>query len=166
MSLSTLLKITRTRAYLGKKEVAPGTPGAHPDGNATERELHELVTFACELRQRVHQQLCAIAPGEFKPKLIAPAQLASHSAPTCRRVASPDKDRLNTDAVVGAATGLAVLTSGEQEYGGDVILVQVSAINGPPGGGDRHSRRCGTRFAPSTTSPARTSARSASRSSG
>jgi ATP-dependent Lon protease len=105
----------------------------HPDGNATEPELQELVTFACELRQRVHQQLCAIAPGEFKPKLIAPAQVVSHTAPDLQpRVVSPEKDRLNTDAVVGAVTGLAVLTSGEQEFSGDVILIQVSALNGPP----------------------------------
>ncbi len=105
----------------------------HPDGNATEAEVLELVTFACELRQRVHQQLCAIAPGEFKAKLIAPAQVLSHAAPDLQpRITSPEKDRLNTDAVVGAATGLAVLTSGEQEFGGDMILIQVSALNGPP----------------------------------
>ena len=70
-----------------------------------------MVTFACELRQRVHQQLCALAPGEFKPRLIAPAELAAHAAADLQpRPVDPAKDRLNTEAVVGAATGLAVLS--------------------------------------------------------
>ncbi len=45
----------------------------YPDGTMTEPELREVVTLACELRQRVHDQLCILAPGEFKPKQIAPA---------------------------------------------------------------------------------------------
>jgi ATP-dependent Lon protease len=105
----------------------------HPDGNATDDELRELVSFACELRQRVHQQLCALAPGEFKPRLIAPAVVAAHTAKDLqRREAAATQDRLNTDAVVGAATGLAVQVRDGQEVGGDVILIQVSAINGSP----------------------------------
>lgn len=105
----------------------------HPDGNVSDPELQDIVTFACELRQRVHQQLCAIAPGEFKAKLIAPAPVAAHPAPDLQpRAGAPEKDRLNSDAVVGAVTGLAVLTSGGQEFGGDVILIQVSSLNGPP----------------------------------
>jgi ATP-dependent Lon protease len=52
----------------------------YPDGNLTPAELLELVTFACELRQRVHDQLCALAPGEFKPRPIAPASLDGHPA--------------------------------------------------------------------------------------
>lgn len=105
----------------------------HPDGNATDAELLELVTFACEMRQRVHQQLCALAPGEFKPRLIAPAAVASHSAKDLQhRGAASTQDRLNTEAVVGAATGLAVQVRDGQEVGGDVILIQVSALNGSP----------------------------------
>ena len=34
----------------------------YPDGKMTDDELLEVVTFACELRQRVHQQLCADWP--------------------------------------------------------------------------------------------------------
>ncbi|HEX4609147.1 MAG TPA: BREX system Lon protease-like protein BrxL [Urbifossiella sp.] len=106
----------------------------HPDGKAADAELLELVAFACELRQRMHQQLCALAPGEFKPRLIAPAAVAAHAAKDLqsRAVAVATQDRLNTDAVVGAATGLAVQVHDGQEVGGDVILVQVSAINGSP----------------------------------
>jgi ATP-dependent Lon protease len=106
----------------------------HPDGNWTPDELLEIVTFASELRQRVHQQLCALAPGEFKSKLIAPSAVAAHEAEDLRpRTGARAADRLNTDAVVGAVTGLAVLTSGDREYGGDTILIQVSAINGGSG---------------------------------
>jgi ATP-dependent Lon protease len=106
----------------------------YPDGNLGEPELLELVTFACELRQRVHQQLCALAPGEFKPRLIAPAVVTGHVAPDLGpRELAPARDRLNTEAVVGAVTGLAVLSEGEREFGGDVILIQVSALNGSPG---------------------------------
>lgn len=107
----------------------------YPDGNLTSDELLELVTFACELRQRVHQQLCALAPGEFKPRLIAPAAVTSHTAPDLRpKPVDPTKDRLNTEAVVGAVTGLGVITGRNgAEIAGDPILVQVSALNGPPG---------------------------------
>jgi len=103
----------------------------HPDGNATDEEVLELVTFACELRQRVHQQLCALAPGEFKPKLIAPTSVATHTAADMQpKAVLAEKDRLNTEAVVGAVTGLVVLTNGDREFGGDVMLIQVSALNG------------------------------------
>ena len=106
----------------------------HPNGLWTEPELLEIVTFASELRQRVHQQLCVLAPGEFKPRLIAPASVMVHTARDLQaRVVAPTADRLNTEAVVGAVTGLAVLTKGEREYGGDTILIQVSALNGSSG---------------------------------
>jgi ATP-dependent Lon protease len=42
----------------------------YPDGKVTDEELREVVDLACELRQRVHDQLTAIAPGEFKPRRI------------------------------------------------------------------------------------------------
>jgi ATP-dependent Lon protease len=105
----------------------------YPDGNLSEPELVELVTFACELRQRVHQQLCALAPGEFKPRLIAPADVTDHAAADLRpREVAPERDRLNTEAAVGAVTGLAVVTNAAgQDVGGELTLIQVSAVNGP-----------------------------------
>ena len=106
----------------------------HPDGKWTEAELLAIVIFASELRQRVHQQLCVLAPGEFKPRLIAPASVTSHTAQDLlAKAVAPNNDRLNTEAVVGAVTGLAVLTKGDREYGGDTILIQVSALNGSSG---------------------------------
>ena len=41
----------------------------YPDGKATDEELLEVVTLACELRQRVHDQLCKLAPGEFTAEI-------------------------------------------------------------------------------------------------
>lgn len=43
----------------------------YPDGKMTDQELQEVVSLACEHRQRVHDQLCKLAPGEFKSKAIA-----------------------------------------------------------------------------------------------
>ncbi len=106
----------------------------HPDGKWTEPELLAVVTFASELRQRVHQQLCVLAPGEFKPRLIAPASVLSHTAQDLlAKAVAPNNDRLNTEAVVGAVTGLGVTYRGEREIGGDTILIQVSALNGSSG---------------------------------
>ena len=106
----------------------------HPDGKWTEPELLAVITFASELRQRVHQQLCVLAPGEFKPRLIAPASVTSHTAQDLlAKAVTPNNDRLNTEAVVGAVTGLGVTYRGEREIGGDTILIQVSALNGSSG---------------------------------
>lgn len=88
----------------------------HPDGRMTDDDLLELATFASELRQRVHQQLIAIAPGEFKPRLIGPASVTEHGAADLRpREIDPGKDRLNTEAVVGTVTGLGVRSDREKD---------------------------------------------------
>jgi ATP-dependent Lon protease len=42
----------------------------YPDGIMTDPQLHEVAALACELRQRVHDQLAVLAPGEFKPRRI------------------------------------------------------------------------------------------------
>ncbi|MSR32874.1 MAG: BREX system Lon protease-like protein BrxL [Gemmataceae bacterium] len=43
----------------------------HPDGNMTREEFRAILDMACELRQRVHDQLATLAPGEFRPKRIS-----------------------------------------------------------------------------------------------
>src|SRR5262249_24338452 len=60
-----------------------------------------------------------------------------HSAPDLRapsRDLLPQDDRLNREAVVGAATGLGVLMKKEDgtPIGGDLILIQVSPFAGSP----------------------------------
>lgn len=105
----------------------------YPDGKMTDEELHELVSLACELRQRVHNQLVEIAPGEFKPRMIGIQGTSEHAATDLRapsREVLPQDDRLNREAVVGAVTGLAVLEKEGVGVGGDLILIQVSAFAG------------------------------------
>jgi ATP-dependent Lon protease len=105
----------------------------YPDGRLTDEELHEVVALACELRQRVHNQLTEIAPGEFKPRMIGVQGLTEHAAQDLRipsKEVLPQDDRLNREAVVGAVTGLAVIEKDGVGVGGDLILVQVSAFAG------------------------------------
>ena len=105
----------------------------YPDGNLSDEELTELVTFASEMRQRVHHQLTILAPGEFKPRVIGPRAILAHDAPDLLpdRPASVD-DRLNREAIVGAVTGLAVHLDDGREVGGSVMVIQVSCFNGTP----------------------------------
>jgi ATP-dependent Lon protease len=102
----------------------------YPDGKVTDEELREVVALACELRQRVYNQLVEIAPGEFKPRLIGPAGLTEHPAADLRtaREVLPQDDRLNREAVVGAVTGLGVVYKDGVPSGGCTTLVQVSAF--------------------------------------
>jgi ATP-dependent Lon protease len=110
----------------------------YPDGRMTPDEAKELVLLACELRQRVHNQLVELAPGEFKPRLIGLAGMTQHSARDLQapgRRVLPQEDPLNREAVVGAVTGLGVVTRDGAVIGGDVILIQVSAFSGKCAGG-------------------------------
>src|SRR5262249_3658081 len=98
----------------------------YPDGQLTKEELEEVGALACELRQRVHNQLAEIAPGEFKPRFIGCAGITEHSAQDLRvaREVLPQDDRLNREAVVGAVTGLGVIYRDGIAIGGSTILVQ------------------------------------------
>jgi ATP-dependent Lon protease len=104
----------------------------YPDGKMTEEELREVAEFAAELRQHVHNQLTEIAPGEFKPRLIGCAGLTEHMARDLRapsRDVLPQDDRLNREAVVGAVTGLGVVSRDGSSVAGCLSLVQVSAFS-------------------------------------
>ncbi len=105
----------------------------YPDSRMTDEERKELVTLACELRQRVHNQLAEMAPGEFKPRFIGLQGMTEHAAKDLRapgREILPQEDPLNREAVIGAVTGLGVVTRDGAIVGGDLILIQVSAFAG------------------------------------
>jgi ATP-dependent Lon protease len=105
----------------------------YPDGRMAPAEFQELVGLACELRQRVHDQLVEIAPGEFKPRFIGMTDTSEHAAKDLRKAGRerlPKEDRLNREAVVGAVTGLSVLLREGVGVGGDLMLIQVSAYAG------------------------------------
>jgi ATP-dependent Lon protease len=84
------------------------------------------------LRQRVHNQLAEIAPGEFKPRLIGHAGLTEHGA---RDLHAPSGDKVplddpwNREAIVGAVTGLGVVTSDSGVVSGCLSLIQVAAFS-------------------------------------
>jgi ATP-dependent Lon protease len=107
----------------------------HPHGEVSDDELLELVTFASEMRQRVHHQLVALAPGEFRPRVIGPASLDQHQIPDLMdRQTDPALDPLNREPRVGAATGLAVVLNPQgAEIGGTLLRVQCSALRGGAG---------------------------------
>jgi ATP-dependent Lon protease len=79
-----------------------------------------------------------MAPGEFKPRFIGLDGMTEHAAKDLRapgKAVLPQDDPLNREAVVGAVTGLSVLTRDKVVVGGDVILIQVSAFTAPKRGG-------------------------------
>lgn len=82
----------------------------YPDGKATDEELEEAVILACELRQRVREQLHLIAPGEYDRLKLGVKMLPSgkQAGPTL-----PDADRvqkvtLPKEPSIGEVIGLAV----------------------------------------------------------
>ncbi len=52
----------------------------YPDGKMTPEELREVVDLSCDMRQRIHDQLVVLAPGEFHPKKIAVVAQAGDGA--------------------------------------------------------------------------------------
>jgi ATP-dependent Lon protease len=52
----------------------------YPNGVMTQEELEEVTDLASEMRQRMHNQLVKMAPGEFKPMVIGRVGLAGHTA--------------------------------------------------------------------------------------
>ncbi len=108
----------------------------YPDGRVTEPELAEIGALACEMRQRVHHQLCDIAPGEFKRKILRFEGMPPCTAMDIALDESADipaDDPLNRDEIVGAVTGLGVVYRDNVAIGGDLTLVQVATINGATG---------------------------------
>ncbi|MBI4318411.1 MAG: BREX system Lon protease-like protein BrxL [Chloroflexi bacterium] len=82
----------------------------HPDGKNTDDELAEVLELACELRQRVREQLHLMAPGEYDRVRLGARLLPSRKeiVPTL-----PDADRvqkvsLPAEPSVGEVIGLAV----------------------------------------------------------
>ncbi|MDO8671968.1 MAG: BREX system Lon protease-like protein BrxL, partial [Dehalococcoidia bacterium] len=83
----------------------------YPNGKVTDEELEELLLLACELRQRVREQLHLIAPGEYDRVKIGVKVL-----PSGKQVAPvlPDAERTQRVALpeapaIGEVIGLAVV---------------------------------------------------------
>lgn len=99
-----------------------------PDGKIEEAGRDQALQVAVELRQRVHDQMVKMAPGEFRPKRIAFAGMPDHRAPDLLgRNALDEQDvEANQRALVGKITILLVSNRG----GGDVGFVECAHLEG------------------------------------
>ena len=82
----------------------------YPDGRVSDAELEEVLLLACELRQRVREQLHLMAPGEYDPvklgvRLLPSGKQVSPFLPDANRVQKVD---LPEKPAVGEVIGLAV----------------------------------------------------------
>lgn len=104
----------------------------HPDGRFSGEELRNCLRFGVELRQRVHNQLTHIAPGEFPRRTISFPGMVPHEARDLKETEKvQERDvRANREAIVGQVTGLVVLQRGSVTIGGDVFFTEVSMIHG------------------------------------
>ncbi len=82
----------------------------YPDGNVTDQELEEILTLACELRQRVREQLHLIAPGEYERVQLGVSLLPGRqqSVPKLPEGGRIQKVTLPPNPTVGEVIGLAV----------------------------------------------------------
>jgi ATP-dependent Lon protease len=99
----------------------------YPHGEIEEEELKEALTLACEMRQRVRDQLHLIAPGEYDKVKIA-AKITGNGEVVTPRL--PDSHRvqrieLPPAPAVGEVVGLAV--DGER---GCILLFEMQATKG------------------------------------
>jgi len=81
----------------------------YPDGRVSDEELEEIALLACELRQRVRDQLHLIAPGEYDLVKLGIKLLPSgkQSGPTLPEADRIQKVALPSEPSVGEVIGLA-----------------------------------------------------------
>lgn len=99
----------------------------YPDGRLTGEELEEILLLACELRQRVRDQLHLIAPGEYdQVKLgVRLTDSGKEIAPELPEAGRIQKITVNQTPAVGEVNGLAV--SGDH---GCIIHFEMQASRG------------------------------------
>lgn len=106
-----------------------------PDGVVPDDVGRRILSLAAELRQRVHQQLVVMDPGEFYPKLIGFQGVEPSNAGDLTRARSWDEHdhRLNERPAIGEITALLAYVNEDGEpVGGDVQVIQAALL---PGGG-------------------------------
>jgi len=99
----------------------------YPDGRITDEELEEILLVACELRQRVREQLHLIAAGEYERiklggKILSTGKIISPVLPDANRI---QKVTLPPAPSVGEVIGLAV--AGDH---GCILLFEMQATKG------------------------------------
>jgi hypothetical protein len=82
----------------------------YPDGHIEDETLEEVLLLACELRQRVRDQLHLIAPGEYDRVTLGVRLTATDSeiAPTVPESGRVQRITARQEPAVGEVTGLSV----------------------------------------------------------
>lgn len=103
----------------------------YPDRRVEEAGLMAAAQVACELRQRVHNQLVKMAPGEYRPKSLRFPGMEPLAAVdlTSERPLEEQDVEANQRALVGKITILTVSDRG----GGDVGFVECAHVSGAKG---------------------------------
>lgn len=99
----------------------------YPDGRITDEELEEILLVACELRQRVREQLHLIAAGEYERiklggKILSTGKIIAPVLPDANRI---QKVTLPSKPSIGEVIGLAV--AGDH---GCILLFEMQATKG------------------------------------
>ena len=99
----------------------------YPDGRITDEELEEILLVACELRQRVREQLHLIAAGEYERiklggKILSTGKIIAPVLPDANRI---QKVTLPSMPSIGEVIGLAV--AGDH---GCILLFEMQATKG------------------------------------
>ena len=99
----------------------------YPDGRIGDEALEELLLLACELRQRVRDQLHLIAPGEYDRVRLGVRMTATDReiAPSVPESGRVQRVTARQDPAVGEVTGLAV--SGDH---GTLLSFEMQALKG------------------------------------
>lgn len=99
-----------------------------PDHTIPKSEADQVLQVAVELRQRVHNQMARMAPGEFQPKVIAFPGMPLHPAPDLS--AAADLQRQDVEANQRGLVGkITILTIGGKG-GGDIGFVECAQVPG------------------------------------
>lgn len=95
-----------------------------PDGRLDDEVAEELLGIAAEYRQRIHEQLVKMEPGEFSPYEVGFKGVAVRGDGR-ERIESPLDRQLNIDPRPGEATGaVSDLERGSASMGTDVVVIQ------------------------------------------
>ena len=126
---STILESVTTRDATAIHRMAAGLlKMLFPDHAIPRNEADQVLQVAVELRQRVHNQMARMAPGEFQPKAIAFPGMRPHPAPDLS--AAVDLQRQDVEANQRALVGkITILTVGGKG-GGDVGFVECAQVPG------------------------------------
>ncbi len=96
-----------------------------PDGNLDPTVAEELLGLAAECRQRIHEQLMKMEPGEFPPYIIGYHGIVSRDD-NRMRVETPLDHQINTAPRAGEATSVAAATDNVTgSVSTEVAMVQV-----------------------------------------